>query len=117
MKKLMMTCAVVMAMAAPAMAEDGPAKEGGRPPHPPRMFEMADTNKDGKVSKAEFDARQAKFFSEIDKNGDGAITPEEMKAHREGMREKMKAWRAEHGGKDGPDGEGKDPGQAPDATP
>ena len=37
----------------------------------------ADTNKDGKVTRNEFIARAEKHFGELDKNNDGALSPEE----------------------------------------
>ena len=46
---------------------------------------MMDTNKDGKVTRAEFDATHAGMFTRIDTNKDGAIDEAEMKAHRQTM--------------------------------
>lgn len=44
---------------------------------------MMDTNKDGKVSRAEFDATHAGMFTRVDTNKDGSIDAAEMKAHHE----------------------------------
>jgi len=48
------------------------------------MFKTVDTNGDGTISKAEFDAyyakHNAKHFNQMDSNKDGKITPEEMQA-------------------------------------
>ena len=44
---------------------------------------MMDTNKDGKVTRAEFDATHAGMFTKIDTNKDGAIDATEMKAHHQ----------------------------------
>ena len=43
-----------------------------------RILERVDTDKDGKISKAEFDAEGAKLFAKLDENGDGKIAQNEM---------------------------------------
>jgi Ca2+-binding EF-hand superfamily protein len=51
-----------------------------------QRFKKADTNGDGKLSKAEADAgmpRIAKNFDTIDANKDGFITPDEIRATME----------------------------------
>lgn len=60
-----------------------------------------DTDKDGKVSRQEYLARQSEAFSKADANADGFVTPEEMAAQHEkhhaemsAMREARKAARA-----------------------
>ncbi|HBT70020.1 MAG TPA: hypothetical protein DEB63_19485 [Agrobacterium sp.] len=55
------------------------------------LLKVADTNKDGKISKEEFTARQDALFAEIDKDKDGSITPKEMREYRQA---KMEAFRA-----------------------
>jgi hypothetical protein len=67
---------------------DVKAEKGEHKGH--KMFEDADSNKDGKLSKEEFLARHEKKFGEIDANKDGSLTPDEMKAHGEARREKFK---------------------------
>ncbi|MGG2475074.1 EF-hand domain-containing protein, partial [Rhizobium sp. BR5] len=57
------------------------------------LLKVADTNKDGKISKEEFTARQDALFAEIDKDKDGSITPKEMREYRQA---KMEAFRAAH---------------------
>ena len=48
-----------------------------------RMFEMADANRDGRVSLQEAQAAALQHFDMIDANHDGRITPEErMQAHQ-----------------------------------
>ncbi|MCB2048610.1 MAG: EF-hand domain-containing protein [Novosphingobium sp.] len=54
------------------------------------MMQMADTNKDGRISKAEFTAAAMARFDATDANKDGQVTSDERKAHREEMRGK---WR------------------------
>jgi Ca2+-binding EF-hand superfamily protein len=49
-----------------------------------RMMTRLDTDKDGKISKAEFDADGAAFFKRLDKNADGKIASDEMPAGRMG---------------------------------
>ena len=43
-----------------------------------RILQRVDTDKDGKISKAEFDAEGSKLFAKLDDNGDGKITENEM---------------------------------------
>lgn len=51
-------------------------------------FKEMDTNGDGVVSKAEFDASHDKHFKDLDTNGDGKLSLDEMKAgHKEMMGE------------------------------
>jgi hypothetical protein len=58
---------------------------------------MADTNKDGTISKAEFDAQSAQRFAKLDTNSDGRIDATEMKAQHDKARAKMKKMRAHRG--------------------
>lgn len=51
------------------------------------MGMMADTNKDGVITRAEFDAGVTSHFAQMDTNGDGTVTVEERKVAREKMRE------------------------------
>lgn len=58
-------------MVAPASAQDKP------PPHHGghhSMMKAADTDGDGRISRAEADAQRSKVFSELDEDGDGAVT-------------------------------------------
>ena len=58
---------------------------------------MADTNKDGAISKAEFDAQSAQRFAKLDTNKDGKIDATEMQAQREKARDAMKKMRERRG--------------------
>lgn len=105
MKKILMSCVALMLMSAPVLAEETkpvpPAAEAGKEGKAPElrgMMAKADADKDGKVSKAEFTASSEKKFAEMDKNSDGFITPDEMKAHHEAMKEKFKEHRKGKGG-------------------
>lgn len=62
------------------------------------MAKMADTNNDGALSKAEFEAAHAKRFAMMDGNSDGQVTKEERKAAREQMKAQWKQNRAERAG-------------------
>ncbi|MES1150612.1 MAG: EF-hand domain-containing protein [Dongia sp.] len=57
-------------------ADEVPARHWGKGP----QFGMMDTDKDGKVTKAEFTAAEDHMFQKLDANGDGVITPDEMQA-------------------------------------
>lgn len=93
-RNLFLAGLLVAAFAAPAMAEDAPAMGGpGHRGHEKML--NADTDGDGFLSKAEFMAVHEKRFAEMDNDSDGKISKDEMKAHRETMREKFKEKRAE----------------------
>ena len=61
------------------------------------MMHMADTNKDGAITRVEFMAAHLKHFDMMDANHDGQLTQAERKA----AREKMKAQGTMGGGKGG----------------
>ncbi|MGP4692685.1 EF-hand domain-containing protein [Agrobacterium cavarae] len=87
---LMLSTTASMTMAAPRGGAD---REGPRMRPEPmfvHLLKVADTNKDGKITKEEFNARQEALFTEIDADKDGSITPKEMRDYR---RAKMEAWR------------------------
>lgn len=58
---------------------------------------MADTNKDGAISKAEYDAMSAQRFAKLDTNKDGKIDAAEMQAQRDKARDAMKKMRERRG--------------------
>jgi hypothetical protein len=51
-----------------------------------RLFDMADSNKDGRVSLAEAQAVALAHFDKADLNHDGKITPEEREQAHQLMR-------------------------------
>jgi|SaaInl7_135m_RNA_FD_contig_31_247831_length_2370_multi_14_in_0_out_0_2 Ca2+-binding EF-hand superfamily protein len=57
-------------IAVPASAQDGPPRH--KPPY--SMMKAADTDGDGRISRAEADAQRGKMFSDLDEDGDGAIS-------------------------------------------
>jgi hypothetical protein len=50
------------------------------------MFEMADANKDGRVTLQEAQAAALRHFDMADANRDGQVTPDERRQARERMR-------------------------------
>ena len=79
-----------------SIAHAGPDQHGsmheqpmhGQPMHgqiEQKMFQEADSNRDGAISKKEFNAYQSKHFNKMDANRDGKITHAEMEAgHNKG---------------------------------
>ncbi len=57
------------------------------------MMHMADTNKDGSVTRAEFDAAVKQHLDKVDANKDGTISPEEHRAARAEMKKYMQSMR------------------------
>jgi Ca2+-binding EF-hand superfamily protein len=51
------------------------------------LFGRLDTNGDGSISKAEFDAFNAEHFKNLDTNNDGKITPDELRAAQDQMQQ------------------------------
>jgi hypothetical protein len=58
-----------------------------------RQLAKLDADKDGKVSRQEYLARQSEAFSKTDANADGFVTPEEMAAQHEKRHADMSAKR------------------------
>jgi len=50
------------------------------------LFAMADTDRNGRISEAEWHVAMQKRFETIDTNRDGAVSREEMEKFRETMR-------------------------------
>jgi hypothetical protein len=64
------------------------ADSNAQPPHPGKSpVEMMDTDGDGKISKAEWAAFHEKIFKDMDKNGDGYLSDNEMQPPRGKMNE------------------------------
>lgn len=104
-----------MGMRGRHMGMDGPRGEGGRMGHEMggrmgggamMMARMADANKDGQITRAEYDTAVKAHFDKVDANHDGKITPDERKAARDAMR-------AMHQGRMGGDGDGGPDGPPP----
>ncbi len=58
------------------------------------MLRQADTDGDGAISRAEFEAAAAQRFARMDTDGDGTVSTEERAASREAMRAAMQERRA-----------------------
>jgi len=58
------------------------AQQDGAQDRPPRLFQ-ADSNNDGTLTQAEYDASRAERFQALDSNNDGQLTREEMRAGRD----------------------------------
>lgn len=85
MKKLMILSVLALAFAvSPVLAGD----HGGKG----LMFEKADTNKDGAVSKDEFMKAQEGHFAKMDANGDGSFTKDEAEAMKQKWEKKRKEY-------------------------
>lgn len=65
------------------------------------MVRMADANKDGAVTRDEFNTAFLQHFDQVDTNKDGTITPEERRAGHAAMRERMHGQMGGHGGMHG----------------
>lgn len=91
-KKLPLIALATIALAGSAVAIAQPPGPGPGPGRggPFGLLAM-DTNGDGKLTRAEFDAGQRAEFAKIDANKDGTATPEEFRAFHDARRAEMKA--------------------------
>jgi Ca2+-binding EF-hand superfamily protein len=91
MKTTFTTCAIAIAalLAGHAMAGDSPKSDA------PRDEMRADTDHDGRISRAEATAagseRSAEWFDKLDLNKDGYVTQDEMRQAHESRRAEMQA--------------------------
>jgi hypothetical protein len=96
MKQTLTTCAIAIAalLAGPAIAGDGPRGDSRHD------VMRADTDGDGRVSRAEATAasaeRSGEWFDKLDLNKDGFVTQDEIDQAREARRGEMKARFDEH---------------------
>ncbi|WP_160870194.1 EF-hand domain-containing protein [Shinella sp. AETb1-6] len=81
-------------LAAPAFAAKHEGKHGKHHARHAAMIERLDTDKDGKVTLAEFKANAATAFKTFDANGDGQVTKDEIKARHAAFKDARKAIRA-----------------------
>ena len=74
-------------LSAPALAQQAPTQQ--MPDLNKMFFEQFDTDKDGRVSKAEFLQPTEAQFDHMDRNKDGVLDPAEVKAFNEEMTQRM----------------------------
>lgn len=89
---LLSTAALAEPAAAPATTPAPSGMMGGGHGKPPVFMGPsadADVNHDGALSREEFLVSAEKRFKEMDANGDGKVTPDEMKAFHQKMMQKM----------------------------
>jgi hypothetical protein len=77
------TSALAMMLALPLTAEAGPRGGHRGQGDPEKMLAELDTNADGAISKEEIAAHKAKKFTEMDANKDGFLSEDEMIAAHE----------------------------------
>lgn len=68
-----------------AQGQDGPETLSGNPGVENKV--TLDANQDGQIERAEVDAKLAHDFASIDTDGDGGISPDELIAHQDAIRE------------------------------
>jgi Ca2+-binding EF-hand superfamily protein len=74
--------AIAFGLGAAALAQTGPgSKSPGGDRFRTQLFERLDADKDGRITKAEYDAARAAEFKTADKDGDGFLSKEEFAAH------------------------------------
>ncbi len=88
MNKVLIYSGILALSMAVGFASTSEARHHGK--HGGKFLERVDTDGDGSVSRAEFDAHHDKKFTRMDKDGNGTITKEEIDAHRDEMRAKRK---------------------------
>ena len=97
--KLPLLALATLALAGAAAAQP-PGPGPGRGHGGPFGLLAMDTNADGKLTRAEFDAGQRARFAEIDTNKDGTATPEEFRKFHETERAEMSKIRFDDADKD-----------------
>lgn len=90
MKNILMLSALILGLSTTPVFADGHGDGNGKGRHGGGMFKKVDTDGDGFISRAEFDAKHNEKFKKMDADGDGKISQDEAKAHRKNMKEKSK---------------------------
>jgi opacity protein-like surface antigen len=109
MKKIALSCVALVLLASPALAATAAtpvAAPAAQPAHH-GVFEDADTNHDGIVTKQEWLDHESKYFDSLDTNHDGKLTQDEIQAARQKSHDRYEAWHQSHmkgnqGGSDTP---------------
>jgi len=76
MRTIMILGAVITLNSGCMMAARAVAQQ--RQPDPARIFDSADTNGDGVITREEFHAARERLFGRLDRNGDGCIDKDDM---------------------------------------
>ena len=88
MKHIILTIGMLIAFGGfEAYAQDSSTPEDAK--HTSKR-ETLDTDKDGKISRAEYLARAAKRFEHVDSNNDGFLSKEEMRSMKKDHMQHMK---------------------------
>ena len=85
--KITLAAVACAGIATAALAHNGQ----GHGPRAERMVERMDTDKDGRVTKADAVAFAAARFARMDADGNGEVTREERRAARKAMRQERRA--------------------------
>lgn len=99
MLRMLTAAALLSLLSAPSMAQG--MRQGGE-----GMFERADANNDGSVTKEEFIAARGQQFAKLDRNSDGYLDSSDM-PKRMAERRKQNGGGEMHGGQFDADGDGK----------
>lgn len=79
-KSILATAVLTVIMSTAMYAQD---RAGRKPPSPEKVVAHLDTDKDGKISKAEADAAErgklSEHFDDVDSNADGYVDAAELK--------------------------------------
>jgi len=76
MRNITILAAVITLNSGCMMAARAVAQQ--RQPDPARIFDSADTNGDGVITREEFHAARERLFGRLDRNGDGFIDKDDM---------------------------------------
>jgi Ca2+-binding EF-hand superfamily protein len=73
--------ALAVALGATAFAQTGPGAKSPGERFRTQFFDRLDSNRDGRITKAEYEASRAAEFKAADKNGDGFVSRDEFAAY------------------------------------
>ncbi len=90
----LMVLAVLMSPLSAFAKDEGPSPDFKGRPNPEKMFERADANKDGLLTKDEMSEAHKKhldkMFEELDTDKDGKLSKDELAKGRDKMKERFK---------------------------
>ncbi len=92
MKKLILTFAALISLCLSGCSHYGKSHEHKKSHHKhDQMWDKMDANKDGGVTKEEFDKAHSEMFTKMDADKDGKITKAEKKAFKKAMKAEKKS--------------------------